>query len=223
VTELAAHLGLSKSAAHRLLTTLEDYGFVQRTPSHRYRIGVRTLELGNVFRFDRTFLVRAEPLLRQLALRTRSTAHLGQLEGKEALELFRSSAPGVVTLSPFPIFRMPLHATALGKVLLANAGEKLFQRVVGLRKTLSPYTEHTTIDPDNLKAHLREVREQGYASSEQETKKGQICLAVPVRNQQHEVIAALSISGHVDHFRPEGYPTLLAELSSTAERIGGCL
>jgi DNA-binding IclR family transcriptional regulator len=223
VTELATHLGLSKSAIHRLLTTLEDYGFVQRTPSRRYRIGVRTLELGNVFRFDRKFLVRAEPLLRELALKTRSTAHLAQLEGREALELVRSSAPGALTLSPFPIFRMPLHATALGKILLANAGEDFFQRVVGLRRTLPPFTEHTTVDPDHLKAQLQKIREQGYASSEQETRKGQVCLAVPVRNREGDVVAAVSISGHVEHFHPQEYPKLLADLSSTASRIGGCL
>lgn len=223
VTELASHLGLSKSTAHRFLITLEEYGFVQRTPSRRYRIGVRTLELGNVFRFDRKFLLNAEPVLRALALKTNSIAHLAQLEDREALELLRSSAPGAVTLSPFPIFRMPLHATALGKVLLAHAGEEAFQRVVGIRRTLPPYTEHTNVDPARLKAQLREVREQGYARSEQETREGQVCLAVPVRNQHGVVVAALSISGTTERFRPQDYPRLLPELFGAASEISRCL
>jgi DNA-binding IclR family transcriptional regulator len=223
VTELASYLGLSKSTAHRFLITLEEYGFVQRTPSRRYRIGVRTLELGNVFRFDRKFLLSAEPLLRALALKTQAIAHLAQMEGREVLELLRSGAPGAVTMSPFPIFRMPLHATALGKVLLANAGEETFQRVVGLRKTLPEHTQHTIVDPTELKAQLEEVRELGYARSEQETREGQVCLAVPIRNGHGEVVAALSVSGRVDQFRQQNYPNILPELFSTAEKISRCL
>ncbi len=53
--------GTLQSTAHRFLITLQEYGFVQRTPARRYRIGVRNLELGNVFRFDRKFLLHAEP------------------------------------------------------------------------------------------------------------------------------------------------------------------
>ena len=223
VTELAVHLGLSKSTAHRLLIALEEYGFVQRTPSRRYRIGVRTLELGNVFRFDRRFLVTAEPLLRALALKTQCIAHLGQLEGREVLELLRSTAPGAISLSPFPIFRMPLHATALGKVLLANAGEELFRHVVGLRKSLPPYTEHTTVDPVRLRAQLREVLERDYATSEQETREGQVCVAVPVRDKRGKVVAALSVSGSVNQFRPQEYARLLPDLFATAEKISRCL
>ena len=222
VTELASCLGLPKSTVHRLLITLEQYRFVQRTPLRRYRIGVRTLELGNVFRYDRKFLVSAEPLLRTLAMRTQSTAHLAQLEGREVLELLRVSAPGAVTMSPFPIFRMPAHATALGKVLLAWAGEDVFQQFVGLRKVLQRCTEHTIIHPENLESQLDAVRELGYACSDQESHKGQVCLAVPVLSGK-QVVAALSVSGLVDKFRLLGYPKIMLELSSAAKRVSRCL
>jgi IclR family KDG regulon transcriptional repressor len=223
VTELASCLGLPKSTVHRLLITLEQYRFVQRTPLRRYRIGVRTLELGNVFRYDRKFLVSAEPLLRTLAMKTQSTAHLAQLEGREVLELLRVSAPGAVTMSPFPIFRMPAHATALGKVLLAWRGEDAFQQFVGLRKVLHRCTEHTIIHPENLSSQLDAVRELGYACSDQESRKGQVCLAVPVVSEKQAVVAALSVSGSVRQFRLQDYPKILLELSSTAKRISRCL
>ena len=222
VTELASCLGLPKSTVHRLLITLEQYSFVQRTPLRRYRIGVRTLELGNVFRYDRKFLVSAEPFLRALAMKTQSTAHLAQLEGREVLELLRVSAPGAVTMSPVPMFRMPAHATALGKVLLAWGGEDAFQQFVGLRKVLPRCTEHTIIHPENLRYKLDEVRELGYARSDQESHKGQLCLAVPVLNGK-KVVAALSVSGLVERFRLQGYPKILLELSSTAKRVSRCL
>ncbi|MCX6621555.1 MAG: IclR family transcriptional regulator, partial [Acidobacteria bacterium] len=180
VTEMADYVGLPKSSAYRFLATLEEFGFVHRTPERRYRIGVRVLELGNVFRFDRKLLLRAEPLLRALAQRTSSTAHLAQLEGREVLELLRASAPGALTLSPFPVFRMPLHATALGKVLLAAQGEAGFRQFVGIRRTLPSFTEHTITEPEQLRLELERIREQGYACSRGETRACNLCLGVPV-------------------------------------------
>lgn len=223
VTELASFLGVPKSTEHRILITLEQYGFVQRTPMRRYRIGVRTLELGNVFRYDRKFLLSAEPLLRALAMKTQCTAHLAQLEGREVLELLRASAPGAVTMSPFPIFRMAPHATALGKVLLAAGGRDAFQQFVGFRRVLPPSTEHTIVCPENLKAQLDEVRELGYARSDQESHTGQVCLAVPVENEKQAVVAALSVSGSVDQFRLPEFPKILHELSLTGKLISRCL
>jgi DNA-binding IclR family transcriptional regulator len=76
VTELAEYLGMGKSAAHRILATCEEHHFVMRTPSRRYRLGTRALELGNIYRFDRRMLWKAEPALRQLADRTASVANL---------------------------------------------------------------------------------------------------------------------------------------------------
>ena len=102
VTDVAQYLGLCKSAAHRILATCEEYHFVVRTPSRRYRLGSRALELGNVCRFDRRMLWKAEPVLRQLADQSASVAHLGELDGREVLELLRSAGPGsqVFTSSP---------------------------------------------------------------------------------------------------------------------------
>src|SRR5947207_10660870 len=72
VTEISEYLGLCKSAAHRILTTCEQYHFVIRTPDRRYRLGSRALELGNICRFDRRLLSKAEPVLRRLAEETNS-------------------------------------------------------------------------------------------------------------------------------------------------------
>lgn len=59
---------------------------------------------------------------------------------------------------------------------------------IGLRQILLLYTERTVIDPEQLRIQLREVREQGFARSEQETREGQVCLAVPVRNRQGKLL-----------------------------------
>src|SRR5215831_14796580 len=76
VTEIADYLGMYKSAVHRILATCEQYHFVVRTPDRRYRLGNRAVELGNIYRFDRRLLWKAEPVLRRLADETNSIAHL---------------------------------------------------------------------------------------------------------------------------------------------------
>src|SRR5215471_8027665 len=63
VTEISQFLGLYKSAVHRILNTCEQFGFVEKTGSHRYRLGAKILELGNVYKFDRRLLLEVEPHL----------------------------------------------------------------------------------------------------------------------------------------------------------------
>jgi DNA-binding IclR family transcriptional regulator len=223
LTEMARHVGVSKSVAHRLLQTLEHYGFVERMPTRRYRLGARTLELGNVFRFDRRFLTRAEPFLRQLAEQTGSIAHLGQLDGREVLELARSSGPGAILFAPHPILRATAHATALGKVLLAGGGEEAFQRYVGPRIRLERFTPHTISDPRELWRQLQEVCTNGYAVSDQESRPGCRCFAVPVKDADGKTVAAVSVSSSVERFGFENLETLLQRLRSAAGAIASAL
>lgn len=219
VTELADYLGLCKSAAHRILVTCEDYGFVERTPSRRYRLGLRVLELGNNYRLNRALIARAEPFMRRLAEHTQSVVHLAQLDGREVLELTRSSGPNSVIFTRSPSVRMPAHSTALGKALLASAGEAYFRRWVGLQRTFKRITPFTIITPEQLWQDLQRVSQKGYSVSDQECALGCRCFAVPIWNRSKQVVAALSISNTIDKFSPPLIPDLLHELFGTAGQI----
>lgn len=219
VTEISEYLGLCKSAVHRILVTFEQHGFVTRTSARHYRLGLRALELGNVYRFDRRLLLKAEPLLRSLAEATDSVAHLAEMDGRDVLELMRSSGPRAVMFRRTPAFRMPVHATALGKVLLAAEGNEAFDRVVGRSITLRRYTPYTITKPDRLKLALAEVAANGYAVSDQECAVGCRCVAVPVRSASRKVVAALSISNTRETFSEANFPRLLGCLFSTAAAI----
>jgi len=219
VTEMARYLGLSKAAVHRILITCEYYGLVERTPERRYRLGARVLELGNVYRFDQRFLMKAEPSMRQLSDQTGSTVHLAILEGRDVLELHRTSSVKAVRFTPSPRFRMALHATGLGKVLLAAGGQKLFDRLIGDRSFLKQFTPHTTTRPDQLQEQLEEVSREGYAVADQESVLGCRCFAVPVRDRLGAVIAAISISNRVERLSGAEGSVLLNRLFDTAEAI----
>jgi len=219
VTEISEYLGLCKSAVHRILATCEQYHFVIRTPERRYRLGSRALEMGNIYRFDRSMLWKAEPVLHQLADETNSIAHLGELDGREVLELARSAGPNAFILTSSPRFRGPAHATGMGKVLLAFGGEQVFRDFVGPFKTFKRITPKTITSPEDLKHELEIVAERGYALSDQENVLNCRCLAVPVRNRHRQTVAALSISSTPDKFHEQAIPRLVTKLFGAAESI----
>lgn len=219
VTELAAYLGLPKSAAHRILTTCEQYRFVERTEERRYRLGARLLELGNVYRFDRRLLARAETALQSLAQTVSGIAHLAELEGYEVLELMRAEAQGSVRFTRSPNFRMSAHSTALGKVLLAFSGREFRERFFSRHRRLAGYTAHTITSQEDLRKELEAVARQDFAVSDQESVIGCRCFSVPIRNGTGHVVAAVSISGPVERFTGEREPELVSHLWRTARTI----
>ncbi len=220
VTEIAEYLGLCKSAAHRILVTCEQYHFVIRTPDRRYRLGNRAVELGNIYRFDRRLLTRAEPIMRRLADETHSIAHLGELDGRDVLELTRSAGPGAITFTSSPRFRAPAHATGMGKILLAFSGEQIFRDFVGPSQRFKRFTPMTIVTLEELKRELGRVARQGYAISDQEAVLGCRCIAVPVQNRDRKFMAALSISSTPEKFGDAAIPHLLSKLFSAADLIG---
>jgi DNA-binding IclR family transcriptional regulator len=219
VTEIAGYLGLCKSAAHRILATCEQFHFVTRTPDRRYRLGNRALELGNIYRFDRRMLWKAEPVLRRLADETNSIAHLGELDGRDVLELARSAGPDAVIMTKSPRFRGPAHATGMGKILLAFGGEQAFRDFVGPFQTFKRFTPRTITSPEDLWHNLEKVSEEGYAVSDQECVPNCRCIAVPVKNRRQKTVAALSISSTPDKFTEAAMPRLLSKLFSASEII----
>lgn len=220
VTELAVYLGMSKSAVHRILATCEQFKFVERTEGRRYRLGLRTLELGNVYRFDHRVLTGAEHALRRLSDATKSLAHLAELDGNEIVELMQMSGTNCVRFNQVPILRAAAHATATGKVLLANSEPHVLERILGKQRRLKQYTPYTVLDPDVLREELKEVAAQGWAFSNQESTPGCCCIAVPLRNRLGRVVAAISISNTRDVFDGSSLPKYLGRLFVTAEAIG---
>lgn len=219
MTEIAEYLGIYKSAAHRFLTTFEQAGFVERTPERRYRLGLRALELGVMFRFSSFLIQTAEQPLRTLAEETGSIAHLAQLDSRETIELLRKSGMPTMTLTAHPVIRRQAHATSTGKVLLAYGGDEKFQRFVGYRQVLNKYTRFTITSPDKLRLHMHRIVDGGYAIDDQESHLGVRCLGIPIRDCYGKVIAAVSISNTVKKLSDRNLPSLLPHLFSMAKTI----
>jgi DNA-binding IclR family transcriptional regulator len=204
VSELARRLGLAKSTVHRMLTTLLDEGFVQKTADGRYRLGLRLYDLGQLVVNSLEVREVAHPTLERLRNETRETVHLAVLEGADVVYLERFESPSTLRLFGRLGRRMPAHSTSSGKCLLAYAPPDAIDAVVaaGLPR-LAP---RTLTSRAMLIRALRQVRRDGYASSIDESEPGVTSVGAPVFGFDGTAIAAVSVAGPSLRITPESIP-----------------
>ncbi|MBW2382342.1 MAG: IclR family transcriptional regulator [Deltaproteobacteria bacterium] len=199
VSELSRRLSLHKNNVFRLLATLEQRGYIEQSPENeRYRLGTRCLELGQAFSRRHTLLRRARPILEELVRKVGETAHIAVIRDFEVVHLDGVLADQMVLTTLRVGHRLPVHCTALGKVLVGcsdAATQESFGRSVVAEEGLASRTESTIADPQKLFDELRTVSAQGFALDLEECEPGMRCVAAPVRDCTGSVIAAISISG----------------------------
>lgn len=219
VTGLAREVGLSKATIYRLLNTLVTRGFVERVPGTEfYRLGLTMFDLGMAVR-NRMDLVReAGPILKEVVERTRETVHLGILDNGEVVYVDKLEGPGAIQMLSRIGRRVPVHCTAMGKVLAADLPAVELERVISLRG-LKACTENTITDLELLKAHLREVARQGFAVDRVEHEYGVQCVAAPIRDFTGRVIGAFSISGSILTITEERLVEIIPFLKEAGAKI----
>ena len=220
--DLVRAVGLNKTTTYRLLTALEAEGLVRRGPGgDGYRLGPELLALGSraLGASDLRHAGRGE--LSALALQTRETASLEVLVGAHALILDEAMGSHLMGTTPSVGTRWPAHATATGKVLLAELGEDELRALLG--DTLPALTPRTVIDPVVLRRELGRIRERGFATNIEELELGYTAVAVAVRAQGGRVVAALSIGGPRLRLSPERLVEVAKLLPAPAARISARL
>ncbi|MBF4161338.1 IclR family transcriptional regulator [Nocardioides acrostichi] len=190
LSELAQRAGLPLTTTHRLVGELVDWGALRRLDDAGYVVGRRLWDVGLLAPVDDDLVDLASPHLHDLFAVTRATVHLAVREDTEALYVSRlrgnASVPVVSTVGS----RLPLHATGVGKVLLAHAPDDVAARVLG---SLTRVTAYTVVQPGVLERQLTRVRRDGFATTAEEMSLGACSLAVPVRGPDDEVVAALGM------------------------------
>lgn len=216
VSELARRADLSKSTAHRLLSTLVNNGAVQRA-GDVYRLGGLFTELNREETTRHGELVSEilTPFLAALFERTRNTVHLGYLVGTDvtyANKLF--SVQGVSTPSRIG-GRVPGYATGVGKAIMAW-DENLIETAI--HKGLSKWTPNTIADPDEFRKVLAQSRKDGLAYDREEISVGLSCVAAPIFGRGTVPVAAMSVSGPTETFHPEAYIKTLKKICAAASK-----
>ncbi|WP_067449981.1 IclR family transcriptional regulator [Actinomadura macra] len=216
--ELAAKVGVHKTTVLRLLRTMEDERFVRRDGDHRFHLGSRLFALAGAALEQRGVRDVAAPHLARLNDATGQTVHLGVYEGGDVIYLDKYDSRHAIRMYSRVGLRMPLHATAIAKVLLADLPEPRRRRAAE-EIEYTPFTEHTITGPRELLDELSRVARQGYAMDDAEHETFIRCVAAPVRDATGRVVAAVSISVPEVVLSRDEVLALLPDLRTTTRAI----
>ncbi|WP_067934644.1 IclR family transcriptional regulator [Alicyclobacillus kakegawensis] len=219
ITELASRSGMYKSTVHRLLGTMMKRGFVEQdTQTGRYKLGYSLLDLGMRLLSSIDLRSEALPHLQELARQTQEVVHLALLDQGEVVYIEKVETPHTIRMHSRVGKRVPVHATGLGKAILAflPAGEL---RALIRRYGLPRMTEHTLTDEAEFLASLETTRRLGYAMDVEEHELGICCVAAPIFDNTGQVVAACSVSGPRQRLDPAKLVELAPLVMDTGRRI----
>ena len=217
LADLAARTGIPRATAFRLLSTLEQSGFLAKDHG-AYQLGIKCFVLGNIVAGGLDLRETAHPHMVALRDATRETTQIAILDHWQVVYLERM-------ISPYPVGSMrsragsilPAYCTALGKTLLAYMPDGEVEAWAATQKfpTLTP---RTITSARRLLKELRVIRERGYGIDDEEREKGLRCLAAPIRNHHGDVVAAISVAGPIDRLPQDLIGSDVAEAVLAAAR-----
>ena len=191
LNELSRRSGLATSTAYRHANELLERGLLEPGEHGGYRIGLRRWEIGSLARRGLALRDLAAPYMLDLYEATHENVHLAVLDGYEALYVLKTTGRRSVPVKAKEARRLPLHATGVGKVLLAHSTQEFVEDV--LSRGLSSFTSHTIVVPETLRRSLADIRRKGYAHSAEEMSLGTMSVAAPIHDATGAVAAALSV------------------------------
>jgi DNA-binding IclR family transcriptional regulator len=217
LTELARRADMPLATAYRLVGELVEWGALVRRASGEYVVGRRLWDLGLLAPVQSGLRQLASPFLHDLYAATLATVHLAVRDGTSVLYVDRLAGHVSVPVVSDVGTRLPMHATGVGKVLLAHAPEDVRTWVFTNLTRVTPYT---VTQPGRLRAELRRVLRDGYAQTSEEMSLGACSVAVPIRASDGPVVASL---GLVVPSLGRDRPRLVAALQVAAQGIGRSL
>ena len=204
MAELAAELQLPKATVYGILRTLQTVGFVEQDPeSRKYQLGAALLHIGSSYLNGSELRRGALGGANTLAMQTGESVRIGMLHENRVLIVHH--VPGPEEHLPMPEIGslMPLHATALGKVLLAHRTHTAAETCAA---AVTSCTAATINDPDRLNAQLSRISERGWGSDVGELLPGVASIAAPIEAHQRAVVGAIAISGPTARICEDGSP-----------------
>ncbi|WP_373634825.1 HTH-type transcriptional regulator BhcR [Yoonia sp. SS1-5] len=225
LTTISDQMGQSPATVYRILVTLEGRGLVEFDPAEQvWHIGSQAFVIGARFLRRTSLVERARPILRKLMEDTGETANLG-IE-KDGSVLFVSQVETHASIRAFfpPGTMSPMHASGIGKALLAHMDDARLARILGDR-SLDVFTPHTLADISALRADLDTIRSAGFSIDGEEKNLGMRCIAAPVFDVHDEAVAGISVSGPISRVGKDDIERLsqsvMAAARSLSQAIGG--
>lgn len=218
LAEIAARLQQPLTTAHRLLATLTEAGFAEQDPASRhYRLAGKALWAGAAYLRNSPVYRAAFLIMQEAARHCPGLIHLGALHGNWVLYLHTVGSPSRLYLYADTGERRTLHATGLGKAILAWQPADVVNRIVSQK--LERFTKRTICSPTELREELRHTRQRGYAIDDEEGVMGLRCVAAPVFDRGGISVAALSISAPVNVMAPAALEGFAADIREAAMKV----
>lgn len=190
LTDIARRADLPVPTAHRLVREIVRWGGLRRRDDGTYEVGRRLWDVGMLASVQRDLREVAVPHLQDVHRTTGETVHLAVRDGLQALYVERIIGRTSAAVLSATGVRLPLHATAVGKVLLSSAPDDVVQAALAAPRPVTPYT---VTDPVRLAREFAECRRRGFARTAQEMTLGAWSVAVPVRSADGDVVASVGI------------------------------
>ena len=219
LTELAEASGQAPATVYRVLATFQAHGIVEVQPATQlWFVGQAAFRIGSAF-LGRTSLVEeARVVMRELMSDTGETTNLAIADGGQVVFLSQVETHEPIRAFFRPGTHGPIHASGIGKALLAYLPATTIARIVR-EQGLAAFTAHTITDPQRLVAELAEIRARGWAVDDEERTEGMRCIAAPIFNEFREAVAGVSISGPIVRMDREKGRDFGERVRAAADRI----
>jgi IclR family acetate operon transcriptional repressor len=222
LTALAAKLALPAPTAHRLLATLGEAGYVQQGPGGEWLVGVRAFRVGSAFLDHRNLVAQAYPFLKRLMEKSGETTNLAVIDEGEAVFVEQVPCRELMRMSAKLGARAPLHASGVGKAMLAAMDEAAVSVAIA-KRGLMRHTSKTFTTREALALELAATRERGFAIDDEEHAEGLFCVAAPVWDENGEPWAAISLAGPTSRVLPARVPELGRLVRTVASELTAAL
>jgi IclR family transcriptional regulator, acetate operon repressor len=221
VGTISRELGLNLSTTHRIVRALVAEGYLaQNEDNERYYLGTGALLLGQAA--HRTFSLDVlQPVLQRLASSSGESVNLGVLSGTTAVVVERIESAKPLRFTQPPGTRVPLHASSMGKSLLAFNAEAERRTLKGPR--LQRITPNTIVSPKALRAELATIRERGWSIDDEESTLGVRCVAAPICDSAGVATAAIAVQAPAVRLPDKRFDELGLEVTQAAKEVSALL
>jgi DNA-binding IclR family transcriptional regulator len=223
LAELSAYSRFNKATVYRLVSTLSRRGYIRhREKNGKYSLGLKSLDFTYAIRKNFSFIELAYLYLSRLCKTTNISTYVAVLDEESALVIEEIAVIETMRLNSPIGKRLPLYATATGRVLLSSMPLKARQDYYN-RNAFQPYTHKTITDPVQLEKELEIIRREGVAFGEEDYKPGLTAVAAPIRNGRQETVAAAGVVGTNPQAAIHGWDKIAFNLKSCTAEISQVL
>jgi IclR family pca regulon transcriptional regulator len=225
ISEVSRRTGLPRPTVRRLLHTLVQLGYVD-TSGQRFSLGIRTLNLSYAFLSSVPLREIAIPHMLSLVELVKESCVLSLLDDVDVIEVAQVPVERIVAVALTVSSRFPAHATSAGRILIGNLPPADRADVLDRLAAAKSTTSRAVVNRARLEEALDQARRQGWAMVDQELEEGIRSIAVPVRDADGEVVAALSVWSYssrvsLRRFRSEILPHLRETASWISRGLSG--